>query len=470
MIITIARKEITEMLRDGRFRWAAAILLLLLLSALAAGGKYHASVSAQHEAGQAAERERWLNQGEKGPHSAAHYGVYAFKPKNPLALFDSGIESYVGVSTWLEAHSQNEFSYRPADDGTAIQRFGELTAATVLQVLVPLLIILLCFGAFAGERERGTLRQVMSLGVRPRDLVLGKAIGICAVVLLLLLPALAAGVIALMASGTGGSFWTALFPRIALLAVSYSLYLGIFIFISLAVSARVESARFALVILISFWAVNCLIAPRAMADLAAAWFPTPSGVEFRSQIRTAVNDDSEAMAEVQRLQAEMMAEYGVENPEDLPINFVGIEVQAGEEHGYRIYDREFSRLFDTVRQQNRSYQLGSAVAPMLGVQSVSMAFSGTDFEHHRHFVEAAEEYRRVIQKIMNDAWTANPERDGERYLAGPDLWREVPEFSYAKPNAAWAMRHYGPGMFLLIAWFGIALAAALLSAARMKVT
>ena len=43
---------------------------------------------------------------------------------------------------------------------------------------VSLLIVLLTFGALAGERERGTLRQVLSLGVRPRDLVLGKALGL----------------------------------------------------------------------------------------------------------------------------------------------------------------------------------------------------------------------------------------------------------------------------------------------------
>jgi ABC-2 type transport system permease protein len=44
--------------------------------------------------------------------------------------------------------------------------FGELTGATVLQLLVPLLIVMLSFDALAGERESGTLRQLMSLGVR----------------------------------------------------------------------------------------------------------------------------------------------------------------------------------------------------------------------------------------------------------------------------------------------------------------
>lgn len=142
--------------------------------------------------------EIWESQGEKSPHSAAHYGVYAFKPTGWLAFFGPGTEAYTGVTVWLEAHKQNQFLYRPASDGNTLQRFGELTAAAVLQLLLPLLIILLGFSTFAGERESGTLRQVLSLGVDRHDLALG----------LLLVPAVLLGAAALTAaeadSASGG--------------------------------------------------------------------------------------------------------------------------------------------------------------------------------------------------------------------------------------------------------------------------
>ncbi len=68
------------------------------------------------------ERSRWLSQGEKDPHSAAHYSIYAFKPSAPLAVLDPGIESYVGQAVWLEAHVQNDLLYRPKGEATALQR------------------------------------------------------------------------------------------------------------------------------------------------------------------------------------------------------------------------------------------------------------------------------------------------------------------------------------------------------------
>lgn len=48
------------------------------------------------------------------------------------------MEPYLGVAVYLEAHKRNATQYRPAADATAAARFGELTGAGVLQLLVPL--------------------------------------------------------------------------------------------------------------------------------------------------------------------------------------------------------------------------------------------------------------------------------------------------------------------------------------------
>jgi ABC-2 type transport system permease protein len=58
--------------------------------------------------------------------------VYAFKPRLPLSFVDTGMDSFTGAAIWGEAHYQNPSRFRPAEDGTALQRFGELTAALVL--------------------------------------------------------------------------------------------------------------------------------------------------------------------------------------------------------------------------------------------------------------------------------------------------------------------------------------------------
>ena len=167
---TIARKELRESLRDGRFRVLAVGVLALLVAGLAAGWLDTREARQTIESARAADHATWLGQGARNPHSAAHFGHYAFKPRPVLSALDRGVDAYLGTAVWLEAHWQDPFALRPAEDRTALQRFGELSAAFTLQVLAPLLVIFLGFAGFAGERERGTLRQLASLGLEARTL------------------------------------------------------------------------------------------------------------------------------------------------------------------------------------------------------------------------------------------------------------------------------------------------------------
>ena len=469
MIRLIARKEFTEMLRDKRFHWAAGIVLLLLLVALLTGGRHYRDVKRQHDLAQAETREQWLRQPAKNPHSAAHYGVYAFKPKMLPAMLDRGVDPYVGQSVWLEAHKQNEFKHRPAQDLTAVQRFGELTAATVLQLLIPLLIILLSFSAFVGEREQGTWRQLLSVGVSRTDLVLGKALGITGALGVLLVPATMIGVAALALTAEQSLLLSSA-PRLIGMLLSYLAYFGVFIGISLAVSAKAKTSSMSLVVLLAFWILNGLIAPRAVADLARQVYPTPSAFDFQQTIDRAMRSGPDGHQTTDQraaaLKARVLKQYGVETVEALPINFAGLSLQESEEHGNVVFDQHYGALWRRFESQNRVKQLAAVVAPMLAIQSLSMGLAGTDFAHHRDFASAAEQYRRLLVRKMNDHLTYEAVKKDFSYLAPPELWRTVEEFEYTAPPTSWILRQQALSLALLLLWGVSSLAAAIWIARR----
>ena len=343
MIKHIARKEFTDVVRDGRFRWCAALVGALLLVSLGHGWVQARRSQAELAAAQAVARDHWESQGEKNPHSAAHYGIYAFKPRLALSFVDEGVDPYTGTSVWLEAHRQNDFFLRPAQDATAAQRIGALTAAQVLQHLVPLLIILLTFGALAGEREQGTLRQILATGVGRSDLAVGKALGVAGALALLLVPAAVAGAAAIVVSSPGPA--ASALARGAVLSGIYLAYFAVFVGLSLAVSARVRSARNALVVLLAVWVVNGLVAPRAAVDLSKWIHPTPSALEFARTLQDEMAAGVEGIERPDRaaLTGRLLAEHGVEH---LPVNEVGVYLQESEEFGNRIFDRNYGALWD----------------------------------------------------------------------------------------------------------------------------
>lgn len=453
MIAAVARKELRQTLRDRRFQWAGLAVLSLLLAAIGVGRHHQRSMHAQEESARRLTREQWLAQGEKNPHSAAHYGTYAVRPRSALSLLDGGVEAYTGVAIWLEAHKQNDFRFRPAADATAARRFGELSAATVLTVLLPLLVVLLAFDAFTSERERGTLRLLVSLGVSTSRLAAGKVAGLCAGLALLLAPALALGcaVLATAPAADGRAPWT----RFLVFVAAHGAHLAVVALLSLAVSAWAPSSRASLVVLLGFWAANTLLVPRLAVDLASALHPSPTGAAFADALARDLQNGPDGhggpAARQAALRERVLRQYGVSRVEDLPVAFAGLALQDDEEHGYTVFERHFGRLWDTFERQDRLALLAAAVAPSLAVRSVSMAMAESDFGHHRRFATAAEAHRRTMIRTMNDAIARDGKgRDGFR--AGPELWRRVPGFSYGGPTVSWSIaRQLGP-LAILAAW------------------
>ncbi len=459
------------MTRDGRFRVAALVVLGLLLTALLVGWKHQDDVRIQHQQASAEAREHWLDQGEKNPHAAAHYGLFLFKPRMPLAFLDPGVDPYTGVSVFLEAHRQNDVQNRPARDATALQRFGAMSAAMVLQALIPLLIVFMAFPTFAGEREQGTLRHVLSLGVRPSELAAGKALGIATALGLILVPASGLGVAALAASGVGELSESS--PRLACLALIYLAYHATFLAIALATSAVASSSRLALVSLLSFWIVNALVAPRVAADAVAWAQPAPSSWEFSETIARDIKEGMDghdpADRRLEALRRETLARYGVSSEEDLPVNFAGIALQAAEDYGDRVFDRHYGDLWETYRRQDELGQASAILAPALAVRSLSMALAGTDNAHHRAFAEAAEQYRRRLIRLMKEDLIENAGEQSFAYAADRALWGKLPAFRYEAPGLAAVLLGQRAAIAGLGLWLALSLGGACVALRRLRV-
>lgn len=463
--MTIARHELRASLRDGRLRWSMLVVFALLLAASVSGWRYQNELTVEREHAQRIEQQRWIEQGGKNAHSAAHYGIYAFKPASPLTAIDQGIDPFVGVTVWLEAHHMDQFMYRPAQDATALTRFGELTGALVLQVLLPLVVILVAFGTFAGEREHGTLRLLVSQGVSPGSLARGKFVGATAVLAALIVPAVLLGVGAITLNA--GSVASETSVRLVLLLLVYLAYLVGWTLLALAVSAWMSTARAALVVLLGAWVLGCIALPRAAGDLVAWLHPVPTAAEFVAAMDQDL-DEAHASDRALARRTRVLREYGVSRIEDLPVDWRGISLQEEEERNNPIFDAHYGALFDRYRKQSEGLQLAGLVAPLLTVQSLSEVLTGTDIEHHRGFVFAAEAHRRVMQKILNGEVTLRDREDRPDSLSGPELWNRVPQFSYVPASVTSLLSHYTSALIALAVWLVATAVAAVVAIRRLR--
>ena len=143
MPLLIIRKKVLIALRDIRIQIAGSTLVALMLVAVLVGRQGQKLVQKERATAQAVMYDKWVNQGEKHPHSAAHYGQFAFKPKPVLSFLDMGLDQFSGIPVFLEAYKQNELLYSAAQDSNGMTRFGELTAGFILLIkrLLRLIIV-----------------------------------------------------------------------------------------------------------------------------------------------------------------------------------------------------------------------------------------------------------------------------------------------------------------------------------------
>ena len=453
MILKTFYKETKELLRDGRVRLSLIIVLLLLGVAIWVSARQYQSINEQYETATAVERTIWNDQGEKNPHSAAHFGTYAFKPKYPLSLVDQGVDKYAGTSIFLEAHNRNEAQFSAAADQTGLARFGDLTPDFILLFIIPLLIILLGYNSFTKEREMGTLTLLKSQGISTWKWVMGKWMAIFLPIFLITMTLLLiAGILLSNIENFGVFQWNSMIG----LFLVYMVYYVVFINLVLFISARVKKSGISLVLSLSLWILACLGAPKAASNIAESKYPYPTRQEFSAMV---LKDKKEGLdghnpwsKEAKLLEEEVLKEYNVDSLHKLPFNFDGYRMQKGEEHEARVYFKHYNYLKEQFVQQSGVYRGLAVISPYLPARFMSMSIAHTDYATHWDFADAAENYRIATQKFLNDNFAENSEYGNWGYRADADFWQELPAFEYSPPELGDILKRNTLNLWILGGW------------------
>lgn len=436
--LAVARLEVLLLLRDRRFLIACVALWGLLGVLLWVGQSRFVVEQQRLKEAQRISREQWVNREQGNAHTAAHVGTYVYRPATPLSLLHPGAGPYMGVAAHLEAHQQADLFYRPMLDRASVVRWADTSATTLLQIVIPLLLLLLACGSIAGDREEGRLLFSLSQGASPTTVALGKLAGVIAIALLLISPVMA--IVALMigrASGVTGAPPDQAARLFVLLAGYGAVYL-FFLSVGIAVSAFSSTRQTALLVSVGLWAVLCLIAPRTLVAVAEQRFPTPENDVLQSAIREEGRGVEKILALRKRVEDKAMRRYKVRAIKDLPIDIEGLYLQAGEEFVNEIEDRHNGKVWAQFQaQENWATKWGYFLSPTATLKGLGESLSATDAPSLRAFLRNVESYRRDWVRKLNDAVTHSPRRkrgEGRASTSGREVWAGIPAFQYQSPT------------------------------------
>lgn len=456
----IAAGEWTHLLRTRLALLALGLMLTLVaLAALNSAAQLRAE-ALERASYQRDADEAYRAQPDRHPHRMVHYGHYVFRTPSPLAIIDPGVDSFTGRSIFLEGHRRNTAAFSEARETSVLTRFGTLSPAFTLQVLVPLLLILIGFSGVARERERGILRQLLAQGTRGKALIQGKALALGGVAALALLPLLLSGLWLLIADPTE------VLPLL-LLIVGHAAYLAFWTALIVAVSALATNARSALVILIGLWALLTVLVPRLATDVAATSLPAPNQaeVDIRLQEELRAVGDSHNINDpgFQTFQQQVLAQYSVSNIEELPVNYRGLVSLQGEAASSAVMDRLSAEQHALQRAQANIVKWFTLVSPYIAARHLSMSSAGTDLVNHQLFLDAAEAHRFALIQGLNtlhaqeldyvddSARSRDPEAE-QRTRVSSEFWSNLQTFTFTGAPPVERARRALPLLLALFAW------------------
>jgi ABC-2 type transport system permease protein len=434
---------IAKHLKNSIFKNTAVFIItlfigLILLYAAFSGWKNYITQNETSEKYQHASREDWLKNPDKNPHRMAHYGNFAFRKSTPLSVFEFGMEAFFGNAIFLEAHKQNSANFSEAGFSNSMLRFGEISIAMVLQVLLPLLIFFLGFNAVAAERENGTLKLLLSQGISWKQLLTGKILGLVNVIMMFYIPTTLVLVFIwlLLQNFTISADETI---KMFLFILFHFTYLILFCAIAVLISAFGKTPKKALISLIGIWLVFTIILPRTTQAIGAYIYEAPSKIQFQSDIEKDIlkQGDSHNPNDLhyKAIKDSLLSVYKVDSVQKLPFNYSGFIMTEGEKISSKIYNEHLEKLLAVHEKQNSFSKAVSFINPYIAIRNLSMGLSNTDYDSYIDFQKQAEAYRYHMAQKMNTLqvkYISNikPGPNDKPLTIGKEHWADIAEFHY----------------------------------------
>ncbi|WP_332606141.1 ABC transporter permease [Acinetobacter sp. ESBL14] len=432
--------------------FAIVLLILLTLTAVISGAEYQRVVNDERVQYQSLANHAFDAQPDRHPHRVAHFGHFLFRPLDPLAAFETGVDPYTGHTIFLEAHRQNSANFSDVRQSSLLVRFGQLTPAFILQILVPLLLIFVGHAIVSREKQSGTLRLLLSQGVRVRTFILGKFLALTGVALISFLPAS----MALVWIGWSQSLSA---PLIGMLALAYLIWLLIWVTVVMLASTLLLNGRDALLSLLTIWCVCVIIMPRIAPDIISKRIPLTSNIEINIaverdflQLGDSHNPDDPYFSDFKQ---KILDQYKVGRVEDLPVNFKGLLMAEGERLSSELFNRYLAQNIEKQQLQNHYLDQFSWASPILALRRLSMVATASDLRAFHHFLTQAEDYRYQLMQHLNELQTTeiNYQYDNDGSRIDHQHWQQFKSFEYTPFNSSDRIHNMRTPFCVLSIWF-----------------
>jgi ABC-2 type transport system permease protein len=436
MIFPIFKHELQQQWRSKTIKLLLPIVIILLGLIIRIHWNQQLIFSENQSSWQQLNDKLWEAQPDRHPHRVSHYGTLVFRTISPLNFIDTGINPYVGNALFLEAHRQNSSNFKQFSLSNSYLQIGYPSAATIILVLWPLVLIALAFNSVSQERETGLLKQLISLNINKKDLFLGKWLAYFFISFLFLLLVFMVAIVFIYMWQLDNGHNIDLWVRTATLFLLYSIYISIWITIILFFSFLSKTSSQSLYRLIICWFFLTVFFPKTIPLLAEYSYPLPERVAFDvllekeiAKIGDAHKSDDPYFNEFKKSK---LKQYGVTNVDELPINWKGLVMKEGERITSEVFSKQYEIIEQKINKQLFLYNAFSILSPYMIVNSLSNSIANSNIKNFYEFEKQAENYRYELIQELNELHIEKIDykNDSSAVRISSSNWQDLKPFSF----------------------------------------
>jgi len=280
MIWAITKKEFLTNLLTLRF--FVGLILCLLLAVLST----HVQIKAYEE-----ELLNYNNAVQKHKEDLAQVKVYSQlnvgidRSPEVLSILCEGFDRKLPNTAKVRFNEESEIGLKFGRNNPLLKTFKSIDLVLVIQLVLSVLALFITYDAIAGEKQRGTLRQMLANTVARHQILLGKYIG---AILTLTMPLLVTFIIALlmMQFSPAISLTPGDWLRVGSLVITSMIYVSLFGLVGIMISSLTRTAAVSLMLSLFVWITFVVIIPNNASFVTKYLKPAPSSktVEANKQV------------------------------------------------------------------------------------------------------------------------------------------------------------------------------------------
>ncbi len=482
MLSTLISRELLDNLMTFRFVATFIIMLLLVVTSTSVLINDYDRRLASYNAAVKSNHERLL---ERKTYSGANWDVV--RPPNLMSIFNVGLDKRLSneiFSSWGLVPTLWDGQLHGSTN-PLLNLFTSIDIVFIFEVILSLMALIFAYDALAGERERGTLRLVLTNPVSRAKILLAKYISAMICLLVPLLISLLFVVIMLMSS-TIVSLKVDDFLRIGGIVLSSIAYLSVFYLIGMLISVVTRRTSTALMLAMFFWGFLVLVYPNV---ILVAFTSAQSSEE---RLTPAFNQIEQIWEEFDRERKDYLANDPIPGED----SHLGVAGGSGffeiwyKEKSTLLYtyitasyvdrlDDEFEPQVPHVQNYYRSIvpktieaaerawlvrkqalesvffrpaivdRIFSRLSPVGMYDAATQAWAGTDLFGLRDFYEATRKHRRTVIDYLYDK-DAFGDRQWFSADKGSVKWDTFPQFSFKRSSAHINAKRALPDLMLML--------------------